>query len=84
MGRIIINNRSELPDSKALEMCLSVINKGRVSNSNKQYCFLTRFKLDGVEYDVATDLRKGSDSFTVYYSPYNDKKFSQIASSQYA
>jgi len=84
MGRIIINNQSELPDSKALEMCLSVISKGRVSNNNKQYCYLTRFKLCGIEYDVAAYLRKGCDSFTVYYSPYNDKNFTQIASQQYA
>lgn len=84
MGRIIINNRSELSDSTVMEMIMSVIKNGRISNDGKQYCYLSTFIIQGKEYDVATDLRKGSDSFTVYYSPYNDKKFSQIASSRYA
>ena len=75
MGRIIINNRSELPDTKALEIVLKVMEAGRISNDGKQYCYLSTSYVDGVQYDVATDLRKGSDSFTVYYSPYNNPDF---------
>ncbi len=73
MGRIIINNESDLPDYKAIELVLSVMAKGRISKDGKQYCYLSCFDLKGVQYDVSTDLRKGSDSFTVYYSPYNKK-----------
>lgn len=73
MGRIIINNRSELSDGVALGLVMRIIEGGRVSNDGKQYCYLTSFKIGETEYDVATDLRKGSDSFTVYYSPYNNK-----------
>lgn len=75
MGRIIINNKSELPDTVAMDLVSRVIAAGRVSNNDKQYCYLTCFHLDNVQYDVATDLRKGSDSFVVYYSPYNNPNF---------
>jgi len=75
MGRLIINNRSTLSDIEALELVRRVMAAGRISNDGKQYCYLTCTHVDGVQYDIATDLRKGSDSFTVYYSPYNDKNF---------
>jgi hypothetical protein len=71
MGRIIINNKSELPDTVAMDLVMRVMKAGRISNNDKQYCYLTTFHLDSVQYDVATDLRKESDSFVVYYSPYN-------------
>lgn len=75
MGRIIINNRSELDDKVAMDMVLTTMSKGRLSNNGKQYAYLCCYKYGGKQYDVASDLRKGSDSFVVYYSPYNDKNF---------
>lgn len=71
MGRVIINNRSKLSDGIALGFVMRIIEGGRISNNGKQYCYLSTFKIGNIQYDVATDLRKGSDSFTVYYSPYN-------------
>ncbi len=71
MGRIIINNKSELPDGVVLGFVMRIIEGGRKSNNGKQYCYLSTFKIGDIQYDVATDLRKRSDSFTVYYSPYN-------------
>jgi hypothetical protein len=71
-NRIIINNRSELSEMAVMILVHSVMQGGRISNNNKQYCYLTSFiKTDG-EYHVVTDLRKKSDSFTVYKVP-NDK-----------
>lgn len=68
MGRIIINNKSDLTDFKATELVLSVIKSGRISNDGKQYCYLSTYEASDAEYHVVTDLRKGSDSFTVYKS----------------
>jgi hypothetical protein len=73
MGRIIVNNRSDLTDMKAMELCMSVINLGRISNDNKQYCYLTSFDIEKSNYHVVTDLRKSSDSFIVYKSSYPTK-----------
>lgn len=75
MGRIIINNKSDLPDTTALEIVLKVIQAGRISNEGKQYCYLSTSYVNGIQYDCASDLRKGSDSFVIYYSPYNNPNF---------
>lgn len=74
MGRIIINNRSDASDMEALLMVYKVMEGGRQSNEGKQYCYLSAFGGDNNRYDVATDLRKGSDSFVVYNSPYRKNK----------
>ena len=67
MNRIIINNRTELTDIQAMEYVLGVIKMGRISGmTENQYCYLTSFKKEGIEYHVVTDLRKKSDSFTLY------------------
>jgi uncharacterized membrane-anchored protein len=64
MGRIIVNNKSDLTDFEAMGLVMSVMVLGRISNDDKQYCYLTTFR-DGA-YHIVTDLRKKSDSFTVY------------------
>lgn len=66
MSRIIINNRTSLTDIDAMNMVSDVISVGRISNDEKQYCYLTVFRKSDVEYHVVTDLRKKSDSFTIY------------------
>tara|TARA_Y100000758_G_C16051446_1_gene421749 strand:+ start:456 stop:674 length:219 start_codon:yes stop_codon:yes gene_type:complete len=69
MSKIIIENRCEfLPDETALELVQKVIQGGRVSNNNKQYCYLTRFNYgeNTQDFMVATDLNKKSDKFIVY------------------
>jgi hypothetical protein len=66
MGRIIVNNRTDLPDDDALLMVYQVMMKGRISKDGKQYCYLSAFGGDKNEYHVVSDLRKKSDSFIVY------------------
>jgi len=66
MGRIIINNRSRLTDKEAILQVYKVVEMGRISNNDKQYCYLTSFGEGKNEFHIATDLRKGSDSFTIY------------------
>ena len=51
---------------ECLDLVQAVINKGRVSNNFKQYCYLTAFDTGLGVYHVATDLNKKSDRFTIY------------------
>ena len=64
--RIIIENRTDLSDDFILEKVSSVIRLGRISNNNKQYCYLSTFVCNNEEYCIVTDLNKKSDKFTVY------------------
>lgn len=61
--KIIIENRTELPISDILVYVKAVMDKGRISNFGKQYCYLTVFG-DGIT--VVSDLNKKSDKFIVY------------------
>jgi hypothetical protein len=69
MSRIIIENKSlVLEDQDALRLVMKVIQGGRVSNDNKQYCYATSFHygITGETHHVVTSLNKKSDTFTVY------------------
>jgi len=66
VGKIIIKNLTDVPDSKVLGIVISVIDLGKISNNGKQYCYLCTQHLDGEEYHIVTDLRKCSDVFTFY------------------
>jgi len=67
MGKLIIDNRSKLiNDIDCLTLIKSVMKGGRISNNDKQYCYLTSFKLKNYRIAVATDLNKNSDKFTIY------------------
>jgi len=65
MNRIIINNKTDLSDIETLYFIRDVMSNGRISNNNKQYCYLTQYEYEGRTIQVATDLRKKSDSFTI-------------------
>ena len=65
MSKIIIQNDSSLPDIRALAYVKAVMEMGRISNNDKQYCYLTTFGENG-EIVVATDLNKKSDRFVIY------------------
>jgi len=66
MSKIIIHNQSEISDIAVIKAVTSVIKMGRISNNNKQYCYLTCFEIENEEYHIVTDLRKYSDVFTFY------------------
>ena len=68
MGKIIIKNNTDISDITVLECVKDVINAGRISNNDTQYCYLTVFKINGIEHHIVTDLRKCSDVFTFYKS----------------
>ncbi len=65
MSRLIINNISTLDDEMALRLVCRVIAGGKISNNEKQYCYLTTFSVEGQMFAVSTDVNKGSDKFTV-------------------
>jgi len=62
-GKIIIENRANIPIGQAMSLVLTVISSGRISNGHKQFCYATRFANDLI---VVTDLNKNSDRFIVY------------------
>ena len=72
MGKMIIKNLSDLPDTDVMNIVIKVIQMGRISNNNKQYCYLTSVNINNEAYHIATDLRKCSDVFTFYKSKQQD------------
>ena len=62
MNKIIINNKSKINDEKALNLVLSVIKMGRISQNNKSYCACTSFKNNIV---ILAQKRK-NDIFTIF------------------
>ena len=64
--RLIIENRTDVPVVKLLAYITQIIDMGRISNDNKQYCYATRFK-DGIV--IFTDLNKRSDRFVITQDP---------------
>ena len=59
MNRIIIENRTDVPDADVVRMVATVIDQGRISNGGKQYCYATRF----ASLDIFTVLNGASDRF---------------------
>ena len=67
MSKLIIENRTKgLSDYQCLAYVQEVIAQGRISNDDKQYCYLTAFEKVGGKITVSTDLNKNSDRFVIY------------------
>lgn len=66
MEKLILENRSDLPMSKFLELVQEIIKEGRISNDNKQYCYLSVYKINNKEYHIVSDLNKKSDKLILY------------------
>ena len=65
MNKLIIDNRTELSDINVVTLVGKVINQGRISNNNKQYCYGTGITIEDKEYMIWTDLNKKSDRFVI-------------------
>ena len=63
MGKLIIENRTDMPDLEAMWYVQEVMRDGRVSNFGKQYCYATAWRSSKIV--VWTDLNKKSDRFVV-------------------
>jgi len=64
-SKFIITNYSDLTDIEVLEWILEVVKDGRISNNDKQYCYLSCFDYNGKSYQIASDLNKQSDRFRI-------------------
>lgn len=62
MGKLIIENRTDMSDIDALQCVAIVMRDGRISNDGKQYCYATVFN---ETYAVRTDLNEKSDRFVI-------------------
>ena len=65
MNKLIIDNRTDLQDIHAVSLVSKVVEQGRISNDEKQYCYGTAFSIDGKQFLVWTDLNKKSDRFVI-------------------
>jgi len=65
MNKLIIDNRTELSDINVVTLVAKVINQGRISNDNKQYCYGTGITIEDKEYMIWTYLNKKSDRFVI-------------------
>lgn len=72
MGKIIIENRTNIDDHEAIQMVASVIRAGRISNDGKQYSYATNFK--SFDASVYTDLNKKSDRFVICSNRHQDNE----------
>ena len=70
MGKLIIDNRSSVDDIQAMLVVSMVVERGRISNEGKQYCYATTFTLSNEDrVAVYTDLNEKSDRFVVCDDP---------------
>jgi len=65
MSKIIIDNRSDLPDIDAIDVVKRVVKMGRISNNDSQYCYLSVLTVGDTVYRISTDLNKKSDRFLI-------------------
>ena len=65
MNKLIIDNRTELKDFEAIILVSRVINQGRISNNEKQYCYGTSIQIEDKTYMIFTSLNKKSDRFII-------------------
>jgi hypothetical protein len=68
-NKLILVNTTDLPMVDFLRLAQEVIKMGRISNYNKQYCYVTSFTADADEYHIVSDLNEKSDKLTLYKRP---------------
>lgn len=68
-SKLILENLTNLPMVDFLRLAQEVVSVGRISNDDKQYCYLTSFTIDDQEYHIVSDLNEKSDKLTFYKRP---------------
>ncbi len=68
-SKLILENLTNLPMVDFLRLAQEVVSVGRISNNDKQYCYLTSFTIDDQEYHIISDLNEKSDKLTFYKRP---------------
>lgn len=60
--KIIIDNKTKLPDREAIKLVSKVICKGKILG---MYNYISNFKVKGVSIIVRASKNKGSDRFVI-------------------
>ena len=63
MEKIIVENRTDRPMAEILELVASIVAQGRVSDSGRQYCYVSIFR-EGLVITATRDRR--SDRFVAF------------------
>jgi len=64
--RLIIDNRTDIPMSEALEYVIAVVKMGRISGGGESYCYATTFRRGAGEVVVCALRNKRSDRLVLY------------------
>jgi len=64
--RLIIDNRTDIPMSEALEYAIAVVKMGRISDGGESYCYATTFRRGVGEVVVCAFRNKRSDRLVLY------------------
>ena len=64
--RLIIDNRTDIPMSEALEYAIAVVKMGRISDGGESYCYATTFRRGAGEVVVCAHRNKRSDRLLLY------------------
>jgi hypothetical protein len=64
-NRIIINNFTDIPDYEALVIVSKIIERGKISNDGKRYCYGARFTYSNNKGCVFCDENKQGYTFTI-------------------
>lgn len=65
MREIRIKYEEGISDHLAVQLALSVIRQGKISNDGKNYCFATSFVVNGDEYMVVANDKTKSTMFYI-------------------
>jgi hypothetical protein len=65
MEKLIIENRTNIPIKDLLGHIKAVIDMGRISNDNKQYCYMVSFDTPE-RIAISSDLNKNSDRLIIW------------------
>lgn len=70
MNKLIIDNQTDLSEIEVFPYIWEIINQGKISNNNKQHCYVTTFK-DGIV--VCSFLNKKSERLLVYKDKWQER-----------
>jgi len=63
--KLILENKTKLPDHIAYTACMQVVEAGYTSRDNTQYAIGSTFEYDGIQYTIWSDKNKSSDKLTI-------------------
>ena len=64
--RLIIDNRTDISMSEALEYAIAVVKMGRISDGGESYCYATTFRRGADDVVVVANRNKRSDRLVLY------------------